>query len=418
MFKPVPAFIGLRYTRSRRENRFISFVSGFSLLGMMLGVFALIVVLSVMNGFDKEIKQRLLKVVPHGYISANNGLPDWEALRDQAVKHPRVEDAAPYVQGRGLLSYSGDSHGIEVVGIIPDVEDRVSDIPQTMVDGSFYDLKKGSFSIVLGQIVAQKLGVGVGDKVQVNLPTVTLTPAGIFPRYKRFTVVGIFQAGAQVDSRLALVNLDDARRLYRYPAQAQGLRLKLDNRQDAPQILHDVVGSLTLSGLSLGLEPVPWQQTQGSLFAAIKMEKRITTLLLTLIIIVAAFNIVSSLVMSVGEKRHDIAVLRTLGATPKQIMTIFMTQGMVTGLAGAGLGVLFGLPVASALPEITAALENMLGISLFDPSVYFISYLPSDLRSEDVVYTFVAALLLNALATLYPAWRASQIKPAEALEYY
>ncbi|MFL0798254.1 MAG: lipoprotein-releasing ABC transporter permease subunit [Cellvibrionaceae bacterium] len=415
MFTPVPAFIGLRYTRSRRENRFISFVSGFSLLGMALGVFALVVVLSVMNGFDREIKQRLLKVVPHGYIESTNGVPDWQSLREQVSNHPEVVDAAPFVKGRALLAYHGDNAGAELVGVVPDTEDRVSAIPQTMIAGDFYKLVPGEFNIVLGQIVASKLGVGVGDRIQVNLPSVTITPAGMFPRYKRFKVVGVFQAGAQVDAHMAIVHMDDARRLFRYPAAAQGLRVKLTDQQQAPRILNELLtDSLNLSGLSV----TSWQQTQGSLFAAIKMEKRITTLLLTLIIIVAAFNIVSSLVMSVGEKRHDIAVLRTLGATPKQIMAVFMTQGMATGLAGALLGLLFGLPMASYLPELTATLEDLFGIHFFDPSVYFISYLPSDLRWGDVIYTFVAALLLNAIATLYPAWRASLIKPAEALEYH
>lgn len=411
MYNPLSLYIGIRYTRSRKGSRFISLVSWFSMVGMALGVFALVVVLSVMNGFDREIKNRLLKLIPHGYLHVENGVDRWQAAMAQAEKNPHVLAAAPYIKGRALLTAGDNQHGVELVGVHPQEELKVSELARVMRIGALDDLP--GYGLILGRISAAALKVQVGDYVTAVLPQISVTPAGYFPRYKRFKVVGIFEAGAQVDAQLALIYLQDARRFFRFPAQSQGLRIKVDNQQQAPEILNAVAAKF-----SGPVTVQPWQQSQGSLFAAIAMEKRVTGLLLSLIILVAGFNIVSSLVMSVSEKRHDIAVLRTIGASRNTILQIFLIQGMATGLIGAAVGLCLALPTAIYLPEIFAALEKVAGAVLFDPRVFFISRLPSELRWEDVSYTLVLVFSLNLLATLYPAWKASQVPPAAALEYH
>lgn len=407
----IPLYIGLRYTRAKRRNQFISFVSGFSLVGMALGVMALIVVLSVMNGFDREMKQRILSVVPHGFIDHSGGLENWQTLADRVEQHPEVVAAAPYIDGFALVSYARGVEGVQLQGILPHAQERVSVVEQHMVAGSTHDLRAGEYGIVMGRLLARQLGLALGDKVKLTLPDITITPAGVYPRMRRFTLVGVFQVGAQMDHSLAMIHIDDALRLLRRPGP-QGLHLKVEDIYRAAPVLAEL-------GETLGPEydVKDWSQTQGSLFQAVKMEKLVIAALLSIIIAVAAFNIVSSLVLMVADKRGDIAVLRTLGLTARQVMAVFVVQGSAVGFAGILIGAVLGSVLAVFIGPLVASLEALLGLRVFDPSVYFISYLPSDLRWQDLVTICATALVLSLLATLYPAYRAAQIEPAEALRY-
>ncbi|MBV0932153.1 lipoprotein-releasing ABC transporter permease subunit [Marinobacterium weihaiense] len=415
MFKPLSIFVGLRYTAAKRGNHFISFISLVSMLGLMLGVAALIVVLSVMNGFDRELRQRILGMVPHATLSgyADQGLEDWPSLRTDVLAQPGVAGAAPFVQAQGMLTSRGRVQGVLVNGIDPELEPGVSIIGNHMQAGELSGLAAGEYGIVLGELLARFLGVDVGDKVTLVLPEASISVAGVVPRLKRFNVIGIFSVGAELDANLAYIHRVDAARLKRMPTgHVDGLRLKFDDLFQAPQQARDIARSQ-----SRPLYVNDWTRTHGNLFQAIQMEKRMIALLLLLIVFVAAFNIVSTLVMVVTDKRSDIAILRTMGATPAVILRVFMVQGILIGLIGTALGVALGVTLALTVTDLVAWIEQLMGIEFLSADVYFISYLPSQLIWSDVIMITSAALAISFVATLYPAWRASRTQPAEALRY-
>ncbi|WP_067586692.1 lipoprotein-releasing ABC transporter permease subunit [Endozoicomonas ascidiicola] len=413
MFRPLSFFIGLRYTRAKRRNHFISFISGTSMVGLTLGVSVLIIVLSVMNGFDRELKQRVLGMVPHATItSAQGGIEDWQQLVDTIPQTEGIEAAAPFVDAQGMLTNGDMVRGTMVYGIDPAYEKEVSIIADHMKRGSVDDLHAGEFGILLGEILANYLGVSVGDKVTMVLPEASVNLAGVLPRLKRFTVVGTFSVGADVDGNLAYTNRQDLARFLRVPEGVTGIRLKMEDLFSAPRLAWEV--AVDLPGRYYVQD---WTRTHGRLFQAIQMEKTMVGLLLTLIVAVAAFNIVSTLVMVVTDKQGDIAILRTFGASPRMIMGVFMVQGSLIGVIGTMLGVALGIAGALNVSAIVGALEKLLGIHFLSPDVYFISYLPSELMWGDVAVISISGLLMSFLATLYPAWRASRTQPAEALRY-
>lgn len=410
MFKPISLYIGLRYTRARRSNRFISFIALISMIGLSLGVAVLITVLSVMNGFDRELKTRVLGMVPQATISSNQILTDWPKLAAKFEQHQHVTGVAPFTQLQGMVSAHGQVAGLMVSGIDPQYEKNVSIIQNHMVQGSIDNLKAGEFGIVLGKQLLDNLGLSLNDNVVFVLPEATASPAGVVPRFKRFKIVGVFSVGAEVDSTLGYVALNDASALLRLPDGAQGIRLKLDNIFQAPKVSNELVRDLPLNFYASD-----WTYTHGNLFSAIQMEKAMVSLLLFLIVLVAAFNIVSSLVMVVTDKKADIAILRTLGASPRTITKIFMVQGTVIGVIGTVSGAILGIIFASSISGLMGWVNNTLGLHLFD--AYFINYLPSYLRWQDVLFIVAVSLALSFVATIYPAYRAAKIQPAEALRY-
>lgn len=374
----------------------------------------MIVVLSVMNGFDHEMRTRVLGMVPHATIESPTPIDDWQTLGDRLVQHPQVDAVAPFIQMQGLLTHRGQVTKILINAVDPKVESDVSIIARFFRDGSLQDLRPGEFGIVIGDKAAEKLGVGVGDKITFVAPEVTVTPAGVFPRMKRFTVRGIFHVGAgEIDGYVAMTNISDLARLHRWkPDQVQGVRLRFEDLFQAPRIAWELAGELGEDFYSRD-----WTRTHGNLYQAIRMEKAMIGLLLLLIVAVAAFNIISTLVMVVTDKRGDIAILRTLGATPRQIMAIFMVQGTVIGVVGTLVGAVLGILAALNVSGWIAALERLIGHKFLNADVYFIDYLPSRLMTADVVQVCAAALVLSFFATLYPAWRAARTQPAEALRY-
>ena len=410
MFKPISLYIGLRYTRARRSNHFISFIALVSMIGLTLGVAVLITVLSVMNGFDRELKTRVLGMIPQATVSSTQILTDWPVLAKKIEQHDHVTGVAPFTQLQGMLTAQGQVAGIMVTGIEPQYEKKVSIIQNHMVEGSIDQLKKGEYGIVLGKQMTDALGLSLNDNVTLVLPEATPSPAGVVPRFKRFKIVGIFSIGAEVDSSLGYIALNDASTLLRLPDGAQGVRMKLDDIFQAPQVANQIVKELP--GTFYASD---WTYTHGNLFSAIQMEKAMVSLLLFLIVLVAAFNIVSSLVMVVTDKKSDIAILRTLGASPATITRIFMVQGTVIGVVGTVAGAILGIISALGISNFIGWLNTMLGLHLFD--AYFINYLPSYLRWQDVVVIVGLSLLLSFLATIYPALRAAKIQPAEALRY-
>ncbi|MCE8024943.1 MULTISPECIES: lipoprotein-releasing ABC transporter permease subunit [Halomonadaceae] len=412
MLDRLPLLIGLRYVRAKRRNHFISFISLTSMLGLMLGVAVLILVLSVMNGFDHELRTRILGMVPHTKIESRSGLVEWEAMAERLMQRERVIGAAPYVQQQGMFSVSGRNEGAMVNGIHPEWEDRVSIIGRHMQRGSLDDLQPGEWNIVLGSLLARHLGVGVGDRVTLLVPEASITPAGVFPRLKRFTVSGIFSVGADLDANLAYANIEDMQTLARLGDAVGGLRLELDDLFVAASETRAIINEL-----GTGYRGIDWTFSHGNLFQAIQMEKRMIALLLTVIIAVAAFNIVSTLVMVVTDKHADIAILRTIGATPRSIMGIFVVQGMAIGVIGIAIGVALGILLALTISDLIGWVESALGIQFLDAGVYFISDLPSRLHWDDVRNIVAAAFGLTFLSTLYPAWRASRVQPAEVLRY-
>jgi lipoprotein-releasing system permease protein len=410
--------IGLRYTRAQpREgagNRFISFIALISMLGLALGVAALIVVLSVMNGFQKELRERILGVVSHIQVSGGSGeLEDWTKVLQGVARHPRVKAAAPYVQAQGMLSFDGQVRGMMVRGILPEAEDKVADFARYMKAGKLDALRPGEFGMVLGSELARALRVRQGDKITLLAPQGMVTPAAILPRIKQFRVVGIFEAGMfEFDSGLALVHLEDAQKLYRMDGRVSGVRLKVDDLFAAPQIGRELMryldGEIWISD---------WTRSHANFFRAVEIEKRMMFLILLLIVAVAAFNIVSTLVMAVQDKRADIAILRTLGASPRSIMGIFVVQGTLIGVVGLLAGIAGGVALALNIDVVVPALERALGLQFLAKDVYYISDLPSDLHWSDVWTIGSVSFVLTLLATLYPSWRASRTQPAEALRY-
>jgi lipoprotein-releasing system permease protein len=411
MTKNIPLYIGLRYTRAKRRNQFISFISAFSLIGMALGVMSLIVVLSVMNGLDREMKQRLLSVIPHGYITHDSGLTNWKEVAQTVQQHPKVIGAAPYIASEALVTYAEGVQGIQVEGILPEEETKISVIDQHMLLGSLAELKPGEFGVVMGRLMASQLGLALGDKVIITSPDINITPAGVFLRKKSFTLVGVFEVGAQVDMELAFIHLNDAQKFFRVQG-AQGLHVKANDLYQAAGVMNDLSKQF---GNEYHVKD--WSQTQGSLFQSVKMEKIVTGTLLNILIFIAVFNIVSSLVLMVADKRSDIAVLRTLGLTARQVMGIFIVQGSAVGFAGTLIGILVGCILTWMLNPIMSLLEKLFGFHFFDPDTFYISTLPSYLMWQDVLTITLTALILSFLATLYPAYRASKIEPAEALRY-
>jgi len=414
MMRPLPLFIGLRYIRAKRRNHFISFITLISMLGIAVGVTALITVLSVMNGFETELRERILSMTAHATIRAEGGpLDDWRALARLAEADPRVTAAAPFVQAEGMLSAGQRVSATLIRGIDPAQEGRVDRIGELMIMGRLEDLRPGAFGIVLGQDLARSLGVGPGDRVTLITPQANLTPAGVMPRLRRFTVVGIFSAGMyEYDSALALVHLQDAQRLYRLGDAVTGVRLRLADLFQVRQVVADL--ERRLPGRYWVSD---WTRQHANFFRAIQIEKTTMFVILTLIVGVAAFNLVSTLVMAVVDKEADIAILRTLGLTPAGVMAAFTVQGTVIGVVGTCLGVAGGVVLASNVERIVPAIERLFGVQFLSAEVYYISELPSELHWGDVGLIATVALVLTLLASIYPAWRAARVQPAEALRY-
>lgn len=412
MFRPLEVFIGLRYTRAKRRNHFISFISLVSILGIAVGVTALITVISVMNGFDKELKDRILGMVSHATISGVDGpVRDWPDALKRAEANPHVLGAAPYVEREAMLQGKRNSGAI-IRGVMPDIEPRVSEIDRRMIVGKLADLKPGEFGIVLGKELAMVLGVDVGERVTVFAPVVSTTPIGAIPRFKPFKVVGLFEAGMQeYDAGLAVVHMQDAETLYRLDGP-NGIRLRLDDMFQAYS-----VGRTLADELGQMYRITDWMQGHNNFFKAVAMEKKVMFLILSLIVAVAAFNLVSTLVMLVTDKQADIAILRTLGQSPSSVMGTFMVQGVLVGALGIGMGVLFGVLLALNVEGIVKWIEHTFHVSFLSPDVYYISELPSDLHWNDVGWITITAFVFCVLATLYPAWRAARTEPAAALRY-
>ncbi len=406
-------FIGLRYSFSRKRNRFTSVIAMVSMLGMVIGVASLITVLSVMNGFGGELRGRILSLVPHGYVAGRDGgIVDWEDVSAALRKSTGVVAVSPYITDKVIFGSITNQRGAVLTAIDPALEQTVSEIPGAMIAGSLESLDEANFSVVLGASLARILRVGIGDYLDVTVPRLTVTPLGVFPRSKRLLVTGLFEVGAQPDGYQAYVSLLTGQKLLGQRERVDGLQVRTSDLFQAPAIMADLARSLASE-----YDVSDWSQTQGSLFKAVKMEKVMVSLLLLSVVAVAAFNIVSTLVMSVAEKRRDIAVLRTMGARAGGIMLIFVAHGIGLATVGISIGAALGVTLGLNISRVTAFVETAFGAKLFDPSVYFISELPSDLQWSDVGAVVLASLVLSLLATLYPAWRATRIAPAEVLRY-
>jgi len=411
-------WIGLRYTRAKKRtggrNPFISFISLISMLGIALGVAALIVVLSVMNGFQKELRTRILGVASHVQISGIGGeLADWVKVMQAAAQHPRVQAAAPYVQAQGMLAYDQQVRGVMVRGILPEGEEKVADFARHMKSGRLDLLAPGEFGIVLGSELAHALNAYTGDKVTLIAPQGLVTPAAVLPRLKQFRVVGVFEVGMfEFDAGLALIHMNDAQKLYRLEDRVSGVRLKVDDLFAAPRVSREL-----LRFLDVDVMVSDWTKSHANFFRAVQIEKNMMFLILLLIVAVAAFNIVSTLVMAVTDKQADIAILRTLGASPASIMQVFIVQGALIGVVGLVAGVAGGVALALNIDVVVPALERALGFQFLAKDVYYISDLPSDLHWRDVGIISSVSFVLTLLATLYPSWRAARVNPAEALRY-
>ena len=414
MIRPLELAIGLRHLRAKQRIRFVSFISLISVLGIALGVAALITVLSVMNGFERELRSRILGMTSHATIAGFGGpLHDWREAADRALAHPSVLGAAPYVEGQAMLTAGGAVRGVLVRGIEPDAEHDVSDIPQYMVAGGLDELEAGAFRIVLGSSLAARLGLDLGSRVTAVAPEPTTSPAGVVPRHRRFEVAGIFEAGhGQYDSSFALMHIEDAGRLFRVRDGVSGLRLRLDDLFAAPRLAHEIATDL---GGRYWVSD--WTRHHAQFFRALRIEKTAMFIILTLIVAVAAFNLVSTLVMVVNEKRPEIAILRTLGLTPASVLAIFLIQGTLIGLVGTGLGAAAGVALAGNLEAVVPAIERLIGQKFLSPEIYYLADVPADIRGSDVVTILVVAFVMSVVATIYPAWRGANTQPAEALRH-
>lgn len=407
-----PVWIGLRYLRARRDNRFVGFISGIAMTGIALGVATLIAVLSVMNGFEVDLQRRILDIVSHATLEGDGGrLDDWREVASRTGDQPNVVAVAPFVEGRGMLVAGERSAAVELRGVLPGDERRVTAIERHLSGRGLDELRPGGWRILLGRGLAEKLAVKAGDPVQLVIAQGNVTPAGVTPRMRRFTVAGFIDAGMyEFDQGLALVHLDDARRLYRLGDSVTGLRYTFDDPASAARRIRELA-----EGLGGRYYISDWSRRHGNFFRSIQVTKSIMFVVLLLVVAVAAFNIISTLVMVVKEKRADIAILRTQGGSPRDMLIVFMTQGSIIGVVGTAAGVALGLLIAANITVIVAGLERLTGITLVDPQVYFISELPAEVRSGDVLLIAGLALALGVLATLYPAWRAAKTQPAEAL---
>lgn len=409
-------WIGLRYLRAKKRSGFVSFISVISILGIAIGVTVLILVLSVVNGFQKDVRAKLLNIAPHaeiGYIYPKENA-NWHSLQQLVSNKPEVLSSAPFVYGQALLAHSGEVRGVQVRGVLPEYETKVIDYADNMLSGSLNDLREGEFDIVLGALLADELGAEIGGKVTVITPEGNVTPAGVVPRLKQFNVVGIIKTDLdEADKTLAMIHLNDAQKLYRIDDAGVPLRLRLADPQNAPVVMAKILPSNQYPDIW----SQNWTDSNRGYFNAVEMEKRLLTLLLTCIIIVATFNLVSSLVMVVKEKQADIAILRTLGLSPKGVMKIFVVQGMVAGTIGTVVGTILGLTLSWNISAIVQFIERQLGTHFINSQVYFLNYLPSDVQAADVISVVCISLLLSFLATLYPSWSASRTQPAEALRY-
>jgi lipoprotein-releasing system permease protein len=414
MFRPKEIYIGLRYTRAKRRSGFVSFIALISMMGIALGVAALIVVLSVMNGFGKELRGRTLSMTAHATISGHDGyLSDWKNMRSLVSDHKNVIDSAPYTQNEAMLSNRSRVSGAVIRGVIPEEEPKVSSIDSKMVSGKLSDLKPGGYGIVLGRELANAMGVYEGEKVTLITPQANVTPVGVLPRLRRFTVVGVFEAGMhQFDRSMAIIHVKDAQKLFGMDDRVNGLRLKMDDMFNARLITYELD---KIVGEDYWVRD--WTHMHSNLFKALKTEKVVMFIILLLIVAVAAFNIISTLVMTVTDKQSDIAILRTIGMTPGSLMMIFIIQGMVIGLIGTLLGVAIGVPIALNVNEIVTFIEGLFNTKFLPADVYYISEIKADLRFSDVVTYSLSAFSLSVLATIYPAWRAGKIQPADALRY-
>ena len=413
MFKPLALYIGLRYTRAKKRNHFVSFISLSSMLGIALGVMVLITVLSVMNGFDEQIHKRFFGMAPEITVTGpDNKIHDWPALETKLQSFAGVKAVAPYVGGQGLLTHDGQVLPIILTGVLPAKEQMVTHLKEKMLAGSMDDLK--NFGLILGKGLADNLGLMIGDKVTIMIPQATVTPAGMIPRFKRFTVVGIFSAGTgfNFDTKLAFINLSDAQKLFQLGDDISGLKMKITDIYKAPE-LSDTISNKLGEGYQVG----NWTEQFGAFFEAVKMEKTMMFLILMLIIAVAAFNLVASLVMVVNDKQAEIAIMRTIGATPATILKIFIVQGLMVGVVGTLLGLAGGLVLASNATTIVNHLQSLFNVKVLSSSIYFVDYLPSKILWSDLWQICALALLMSFLATIYPAWRASKTVIAEALHY-
>ncbi|NCF62243.1 MAG: lipoprotein-releasing ABC transporter permease subunit [Gammaproteobacteria bacterium] len=414
MYKPLEAFIGLRYVRAKRRNHFISFISLTSMLGIALGVTTLITVISVMNGFEKELRARILGAIAHATIQpADGSLMEWRDVIERVQKHPEVNGAAPYIE-EGVWLQGTESAGAFIRGIDPEFESRVSEVGDKMLSGQLTDLRPGEYGIILGIGLATRLRVGPGDRVTVIAPRLKATPVGASPLMRRFTVVGAFEFGEfENDSALAMVHIDDAAKLLRMPpGSTGGVRLHLQDMYRAWSVAREI--STTMEGYYIVRD---WTQERGNLFQAVRTEKTVMWVILSLIIAVAAFNIISMLVMVVTDKQADIAILKTMGVRPGTVMRIFVIQGSVIGVIGTLLGVVGGIMLARNIGYVVPFLEGLFGFSLFPSDIYYITELPSDLQSDDVIKFALMSLGMSLLSTIYPSWRAARTHPAEALSY-
>ena len=414
MYKPLAVYVGLRYTRAKRRNHFISFISLTSMLGIALGVTALITVLSVMNGFERELRERILGMASHATITGLDGtLADWPALADRAGAAEHVLGVAPFVRAEAMLTNRSLVRGALIRGVLPEREPAVAEVVNYLVTGRLDQLEAGRFNIILGSGLARRLGAKVGSKVTLVAPQANVSPAGILPRLRRFTVTGVFEVKhGQYDGALALVHLDDARRMFKLGDRVTGLRLKLDDLFIAPRVSREIAADL---GGAYWVKD--WTQHHANFFRALKTEKTVMFVILTLIVAVAAFNIISTLVMVVTDKQPDIAILRTLGASPRNVMGIFVVQGSLIGVIGTLLGVAGGIALASNVETLVPSIESLFDTKFLSPDIYYISEVPSEMRSADITVIALVSFVLSILATLYPALRASRVQPAEALRY-